>query len=328
VDAPVIAGADLLELAAGRRLSTFLGAARDVPAVVVPFDDVAVPGGHELERTELGTLPVVLIGVGALDHPLAAVVDVVVGDEHRAERLVDAVAEQPSSSVALALLLRHSAGRSIPAGLVAESTTYSMLQGGAGFRTWQQARLPVRSVPVDEPSVLVRREGDVVHVTLNRPERHNAVDADMSERLVAVFTDVLAEPSVRAVVRGAGRSFSSGGDLDEFGSFPSPVAAHAIRLSRSAGHLVALLADRVEFRLHGMCLGAGIELPAFAGRVVGAADTIIGLPERGLGLVPGAGGTVSLPARIGRHRTALLALTGERIDAGTALAWGLLDAIE
>ena len=65
-----------------------------------------------------------------------------------------------------------------------------------------------------------------------------------------------------------------------------------------------------------------MELPAFAGRVVAAPDATFGLPEVSLGLIPGAGGTVSLPRRIGRHRTAWLALTGQPIDAPTALDVG------
>ena len=81
-------------------------------------------------------------------------------------------------------------------------------------------------------------------------------------------------------------------------------------------------------RLHGACIGAGIEMAAFAGRVVAHPEAVISLPEVGLGLIPGAGGTVSLPRRIGRHRTAELALTGRPIDAATAHRWGLVDAIE
>jgi enoyl-CoA hydratase/carnithine racemase len=75
-------------------------------------------------------------------------------------------------------------------------------------------------------------------------------------------------------------------------------------------------------------MGAGIELAAFGRVVVAEPDTMIALPELALGLVPGAGGTVSLPRRIGRHRTALLALTAQPIEATTALAWGLVDRIE
>jgi enoyl-CoA hydratase/carnithine racemase len=72
-------------------------------------------------------------------------------------------------------------------------------------------------------------------------------------------------------------------------------------------------------------VGAGIELPAFARRVVADRGAFFELPEVGMGLVPGAGGTVSLPRRIGPQRTAWLALTGRRLDAETALSWGLVD---
>jgi enoyl-CoA hydratase/carnithine racemase len=83
----------------------------------------------------------------------------------------------------------------------------------------------------------------------------------------------------------------------------------------------------VEVRLHGACVGAGIELPAYAHRVVAAPDTRILLPEVAMGLIPGAGGTVSIPRRIGRWRTLFLALSGDAVDAATALSWGLVDAI-
>jgi enoyl-CoA hydratase/carnithine racemase len=80
--------------------------------------------------------------------------------------------------------------------------------------------------------------------------------------------------------------------------------------------------------VHGACVGAGVELPAFAGRVVARPDARFRLPEVAMGLVPGAGGTVSIPRRIGRQATALLALTGDTIDAPTALALGLVDEID
>jgi enoyl-CoA hydratase/carnithine racemase len=79
--------------------------------------------------------------------------------------------------------------------------------------------------------------------------------------------------------------------------------------------------------LHGACLGAGVELPAFAARVVAADDARLGLPELGLGLVPGAGGTVSLPRRVGRHRTLELLLLDGTISAAAALGWGLVDEV-
>ena len=87
------------------------------------------------------------------------------------------------------------------------------------------------------------------------------------------------------------------------------------------------MAARVTAHLHGACVGAGIELAAFAGRVVATSDTRLALPEVALGLVPGSGGTVSIPRRIGRHRTAWLALGATFVDASTAVRWGLVDEI-
>ena len=109
--------------------------------------------------------------------------------------------------------------------------------------------------------------------------------------------------------------------------FPMPASAHLVRLGRSAAHALHLVADRVTARVHGASVGSGVELAAFAGRVEAAPDATFALPEVAMGLVPGAGGTVSIPARIGRHRTAWLALTGERIDAPTAREWGLVDEV-
>ena len=81
-------------------------------------------------------------------------------------------------------------------------------------------------------------------------------------------------------------------------------------------------------RLHGACVGAGIEVPAAAARVTARPGTIFRLPEVSMGLIPGAGGTATLPRRIGRQRTAWLAISGAEIEADTALAWGLIDAVE
>ncbi len=78
---------------------------------------------------------------------------------------------------------------------------------------------------------------------------------------------------------------------------------------------------------HGACVGAGTEMAAYAGRVVATPDAFFALPEVRMGLVPGAGGSVSVPRRIGRWRSAWLALTGDRLPAMTALRWGLVDEV-
>ena len=109
---------------------------------------------------------------------------------------------------------------------------------------------------------------------------------------------------------------------------PDIATARLVRTRAGAAHLLHRLADRVEVRLTGTCLGAGIELPAFAGLVVATPGTTVQLPEIRMGFIPGAGGTASIPRRIGRWRTLHLALTGTALDARTALEWGLVDRVE
>ena len=139
---------------------------------------------------------------------------------------------------------------------------------------------------------------------------------------------VLDETVTEVHLRGAGPTFSSGGDLDEFGSLPDPASAHVVRVARSAGLLMAGLRATVVVHATGPCRGAGAELAGFADDVRVVPGTSFGLPELSLGLIPGAGGTVSLPRRIGRQRTAYLGLTGRSLDAAAAIAWGLADGWE
>jgi enoyl-CoA hydratase/carnithine racemase len=175
--------------------------------------------------------------------------------------------------------------------------------------------------------VLLARDGDVLHITLNRPERRNAYGAQLRDALVAALDVALYDPDVRVVLDGAGPCFCAGGDLAEFGTVPDAATGHLIRTRHGAARPLHALAARTEVRVHGPCVGAGVELAAFAGRVVAAPGTTFRLPEVGMGLIPGAGGTVSLPRRIGVPRTLHLALTGAELDVETALAWGLVDEI-
>ncbi len=175
----------------------------------------------------------------------------------------------------------------------------------------------------------VTREHDAVTVHLAHPERLNAFDARMRDELVEALCAVADDPTVAVLtLRGDGPAFSSGGDLDEFGRAPDPATAHAIRCLRSPALLVHRLRGRTTARVHGACIGAGIEVPAAAGRLVARADSWFRLPELDMGLIPGAGGTATLPRRIGRHRTLYWGLRDLRLDVRTAQTWGLVDAIE
>ncbi|WP_235536051.1 enoyl-CoA hydratase/isomerase family protein [Nocardioides sp. Root190] len=228
-------------------------------------------------------------------------------------------------------LLRATEDLRVPDALAMESMAYSLLLAGPDFGAWRAAT-PRREVPVPPEPVTVRREHDapgVLEVELNVPERHNALARAVRDALVEALEIARWDDSVHQVrLTGAGPSFCSGGDLDEFGTATDPVAAHAVRMEASAGLAVHRLRDRVRPVLHGACVGAGIEVTAFAAHLTARDGAWFGLPELGFGLVPGAGGTVSLPRRIGRWRTAYLALTGVRLDLDTALGWGLVDGRE
>ncbi len=281
----------------------------------------------------LATLPVVTVGIGPASGtlPLAQCLDLLLAQESELDELSRALARRPLASLALVQLLRSNAASSIEAGLLSESRVYSLLQSGPEFKAWLRARpRPRRSrPPACGPALRVEREAARLLLCFNRPERRNAFGVELRDALCEALALVLRDDTLREVeLRGAGAAFSSGGDLDEFGTLPDPATAHAIRSTRNAARLLASCADRVHARVHGACIGAGAELPAFCARVSAREDAFFALPELSMGLVPGAGGTVSLPRRIGRHRTAWMALTGARVDAPTALAWGLVDKIE
>jgi hypothetical protein len=241
--------------------------------------------------------------------------------------LEDRFAAAPLAALSYVWLLRQSAGLPVPAALTAESAAYSTLLAGPEFGGWLAERGPAR--PPDDRSgrVQTRRSGDLLHVRLSRPARRNAVDAAMRDALLAALAPAQWDRALRVELSGEGPTFSAGGDLDEFGSAVDPASAHVLRLGASVAEVLSQLRDRVTVRVHGTCLGAGFELPCFAGRVVAAPDTRLGLPELSMGLIPGAGGTASVVRRAGRWRAAWLGLTGTRIDARTALDWGLVDEI-
>lgn len=250
---------------------------------------------------------------------------------HAVDSFLAAVLSRPQASLVVAQVIRASESLPVPAAIDVESLGYSTLQGGAEFGGWLAARRalgrPLPPPPTADP-VLVERRGNGLHITLNRPERRNAYGVSLRDALVDALRMPLLDNSIdEVVVDGAGPCFCAGGDLDEFGHTPDITTAHVIRTRGGAGRLVARLADRIEFRLHGQCVGAGIEIPAFAGRVVAAPDTVMRLPEVTMGLLPGAGGTVSIPRRIGRWRALHLFVTAAPVPADHALAWGLVDAV-
>lgn len=297
------------------------------------LDAGAGPGETELAavRAWLRQLPCPSIGVAAQGSPLAAACDVRVERADDAQVLADNIQRCPIAAAVLTQLLRATEALAVPEALTAESLAYSTLQAGPEFRRWLETnRAGAPAVSDDSgPAVVLERDGEELRLELNRPSNRNAMSVEMRDGLVEALQLALGVGSIRRLrISGRGKCFSTGGDLSEFGTAPDPATAHVVRSLALPGRLLAACAGRAEARVHGACIGSGIEFPAFAGRVIAAPDTHFQLPELKFGLIPGAGGCVSIARRIGRQRTAWLVLSGKRINARQALEWGLVDAVE
>jgi enoyl-CoA hydratase len=277
----------------------------------------------------IGSLPPFpLIGLGDATHPLAPALDAVVESPISAEALVRQIAGAPRAAALAAQLLRGIEGLPSDRALQFESSCYGLLQGSEEHARWLATRAasPGRSAAAGR--VVVDRCGAELHVVLDRPLSRNAIDRVMRDQLVEAFSVAAADPEVRSIkLRALGAAFSVGGDLEEFGTTRDPAMAHLIR-SRSLPALsIGARADILDAHVQGACIGAGLEIAALAARLTASSRAFFQLPELSMGLIPGAGGCVSVARRIGRQRTLLMILSGRRINAQTALRWGLIDAI-
>jgi enoyl-CoA hydratase/carnithine racemase len=302
---------DLIELDGAGIAITDLGRVETAPAGPGAVR-VGVHRGGDLPTENLEAFDILLTATAGAPRPWVSAP----GDALEVElaRLAEQVAGQPTAAAVAAQVLRATLKLSFGEALALESLAYSMLLASGGFRAWRAV------VAIEE------RGGDLV-IRLTRPERRNAFDARMRDALVEALAFAADHPDApRVILCGAGPAFSAGGDLDEFGRADDVGLAHLIRALRSPAALVHALGDRLTARLHGACVGAGIEVPAAAARVTAAPSAVFRLPEVSMGLIPGAGGTASIPRRIGRHRAAYMAISGAEIDVQTALAWGLVDA--
>jgi enoyl-CoA hydratase/carnithine racemase len=263
------------------------------------------------------------------DATLVEACDVLIQPGASLESLLGGITAAPLAAMVLVQVLRATEPMAVADALVVESMAFATLQSGPEFRAWLGARDTAEppTAARDAP-VKLSRSGGRLDIVLNRPDARNSLDRTLRDALVeavelAEADDAIAEITLSA----AGKCFSIGGELAEFGSTPDPASAHMIRTLRSPAMALARVADRLTVQVHGVSIGAGVELAAFGRRVTAAPGASFQLPELSMGLIPGAGGCVSIPRRIGRQRTALLALSGRRISVTTALEWGLVDAI-
>jgi len=272
--------------------------------------------------------PYPVIGVGDPGHPLAGQLDARIEPPYRIETLIAAAQDRPVAAMTVTQLLRLLPGLSGDAALTAESFAYAMLQGSAEHRTWLAQRPPALAL-ADEGAVrLERDDGNMLTVTLDRPTAGNAIDRAMRDALHEAFALANADGTItRILLRAEGKTFSLGAELGEFGTTGDPATAHAIRCRTLPAREAIRCADRLEVEIDGACVGAGLELAAFARHITATRRSWFQLPELTMGILPGAGGCVSLSRRIGRQRTLLMVLSGRRLNAREALGWGLVDAL-
>lgn len=178
------------------------------------------------------------------------------------------------------------------------------------------------------PTVLYQKDAAVAVVSLNRPRQLNAYNVAMRDELHAALHSVEDDPEVRVMIlRGEGPSFSTGGDVSEFGSAPSPVRAREVRWLRDNWGLLSQLPQPTIAAVHGYTAGGGLEMALLCDMCLAADDAVFFLPETGLGMIPGVGGTQTAPRAIGLGRALDLVLTGKRLDAGEALGIGLVNRV-
>jgi hypothetical protein len=218
--------------------------------------------------------------------------------DNECDHIARILASHPVSSVIAAQLFRASPLVESSVALLAESLAYGILQDGPEHVAWRHFNhLSPQPPSRGRPDVMVDREDNVLSITFNRPERRNAYRAQTRDELVVALELASVDESIGEIhLRGMGPSFGSGGDLQEFGIVSDGVTGHLIRSARSAAHLLSQVGSRCVAHVHGPCFGAGVELAAACGKVVAKPDTTLTLPEIGMGLIPGAGGTWSVDA--------------------------------
>lgn len=305
----------------------------DPQALAYPWNGDAPPLALlDLEKIE-ALPPLVLphfpvIGMGAGDRVVqgASQLDAIIEPPISAGMLVESICARPQAGAVAVQLLRLIEAMDIGAALVAESLAYGLLQRGGEHEAWRASQAPVPALA--RGRVDARRAGDTLDIRLDRENAHNAIDHGMRDALREAFELAALDSDIRRItLHGAGKSFSVGADLSEFGTTRDPVLAHSIRMQTLPAHAIARCAERLEIHVQGACVGSGLEMAAFAGRITAGRKAWFHLPELSMGLIPGAGGCVSVSRRIGRQRAALLILSGRRISADVALRWGLIDAI-
>ena len=178
-------------------------------------------------------------------------------------------------------------------------------------------------------TVVLQRDGHVATVTLNRPEVLNAIDNTLAADLTAVCEELASDTATWAVImRGAGeRAFCAGADLKARRDFTPQQWSEQRQLLRRTFAAMRAVPQPMIAAVHGYALGGGTELAVLCDMIIASQDAVFGLTEVSLGIIPGGGGTQSLPRLIGRQRAKELIFAARRIPAEEALRLGLVNQV-
>jgi enoyl-CoA hydratase len=185
-------------------------------------------------------------------------------------------------------------------------------------------------IPVSGFETLTYEKIDsIAYVTLNRPQALNIYNIQMRDDLYQVLLAIKDDPEVRvAIFKGAGeKAFCAGADLSEFLTAPTPVVARQVRFTRDVWGLFLSIPQPLIAAVHGYVLGSGIEIALCCDIRIASEDAQFGLPEVGLGIIPAAGGTQTLPRTIGRAKALEMLLTNRWINSEEAYHIGLVNQV-
>lgn len=180
-----------------------------------------------------------------------------------------------------------------------------------------------------DPLVLISRDGAVATLTINRPEKLNALNRAVIAEIKSQLQQLGSDSSIRVVIiTGAGgKAFVAGADISEMRSLSPHEAQQFAREGQALGEAIDDVGKPVIAAVDGFALGGGCELAMMCHLRVASQNAVFSQPEVGLGLIPGFGGTQRLTRLIGEGRAIEMVTSCKRIDAETALAWGLVNRI-
>ena len=178
-------------------------------------------------------------------------------------------------------------------------------------------------------NIIYEKKGGIAYITLNRPQALNAVNTRMRDELYEILPAIDDDPEVMVcILRGVGeRGFSAGADITEFGTVPSQVIGRQIRWERDLWGQFLSVRKPIIVAIHGFALGAGIEMAMCCDIRIASDDARFGLPEVGIGMVPTAGGSQTMPRLTPMGMSTSPIIAGEIIKAAEALRIGLIHRI-